>query len=71
MPAATNSTAAYIQAMDKAGVPNETILQLQNLISEIEWQLYTPFERSSKMNELYERAQELVYDIKGTTFRNR
>ncbi len=55
--------------MDKKGIANDIVLKLQELMQQIEWQLYTPFERNEKMNELYREAQELVqminvYDIR-------
>ncbi len=50
-------------AMDKKGISNQTVLQLQELLAAIEWQLYTPYERTEKMNELYQKAQEIVQTI--------
>ncbi len=52
-----------INAMDKSGIENSTILQLQQLLQDIEWMLYTPFERNEKMNEVYFRAQEIIQSI--------
>ncbi|MEO7524551.1 MAG: hypothetical protein ABIT58_10675, partial [Ferruginibacter sp.] len=49
-----------IEAMDKKGISNEVVLKLQNLMHEIEWQLYTPFERNEKMTVLYLQAHEVV-----------
>ena len=46
--------------MDKAGVGNDVILQTQELIKEIEWQLYTPFERNVELNEMYNKAQNII-----------
>jgi hypothetical protein len=46
--------------MDKAGIDNEHILQTNRLIQDIEWQLYTPFERNEAINEMYKRAQNIV-----------
>ena len=48
---------------DKAGIDNATTLQVQQLMQEIEWQLYTPFERNDTMNELYSRAQASIQTI--------
>ncbi|RYF91609.1 MAG: protein BatD [Chitinophagaceae bacterium] len=50
-------------AMDKAGIDNDICLQTQELLQEIEWQLYTPFERNDTMEPLYNRAQDLVRSI--------
>ena len=49
--------------MDKAGVSNEVILQTQELIKEIEWQLYTPYERNDKLNRMYAKAQNIVQTL--------
>ena len=46
--------------MDKAGIGNSIILQTQELIKEIEWQLYTPFERNEELNKMYAKAQNIV-----------
>ena len=46
--------------MDKAGVSNDLILQTQELIKEIEWQLYTPFERNEELQTIYAKAQNIV-----------
>ncbi len=56
-----NSSVAAM--MDQRGISNETVLQLQSLMREIEWQLYTPFERTEKMNELYQQALQLCQTI--------
>jgi len=55
--------------MDKRNISNDTVLQLQRLLQEIEWQLYTPFERNERMKELYNNAQDIIqlintYDIR-------
>lgn len=51
-------------SFDKAGIDNNITLQVQQLMQEIEWQLYTPFERKDEaMNELYSRAQSLLHSI--------
>ncbi len=49
--------------MDKAGIENEVALQTQELLKDIEWQLYTPFERNDEMEKLYNRSQDLVKSI--------
>lgn len=49
--------------MDKAGIDNELALQTQALLQDIEWQLYTPFERNDEMEKLYNRSQDLVKSI--------
>lgn len=52
-----------IAAFDKAGIDNGIALELQQLMQEIEWQLYTPFEKNDTMNELYSRAQSVIQTI--------
>ena len=54
------NTKAITLAMDKAGIDNEIILQLQQLLQEIEWQLYTPFERKDSMGQLYSCSQTIL-----------
>jgi BatD DUF11 like domain len=49
-----------MKEMDKAGVNNNAILQTQQLLQDIEWQLYTPFERNEKLQEMYARAQTII-----------
>ena len=56
--------------MDKKGIANETVLKLQKLMQEIEWQLYTPFERNDAMHEKYRQAHELVQMINADDIRH-
>ena len=46
--------------MDTSGIDNNTILQTQKLIQDVEWQLYTPFERNEAITEMYTRAQNII-----------
>ncbi len=48
------------EKMDRKGIPVETSLQLDALMDEIEWQLYTPFAANERMQALYEKANGLV-----------
>lgn len=48
------------EKMDSKGMPVETSLQLNALMDEIEWQLYTPFAANEQMKAVYERANGLV-----------
>lgn len=50
---------------DKAGIDNAVTLQVQQLMQEIEWQLYTPFDRTDTMNDLYSTAQSVIQTING------
>jgi BatD DUF11 like domain len=51
---------SLITIMDKQNIDNNIGLQTQQLMQEIEWQLYTPFERSEKLNEMYASAQTII-----------
>lgn len=48
------------EEMDKRGVSNATSLELQQLMDEIEWQLYTPFAGATQKQAHYDKANELV-----------
>jgi hypothetical protein len=48
------------EQLDAKGISNETSVELQKLIDEIEWQLYTPFADNEKMKSMYERANDLI-----------
>ncbi|RYD77702.1 MAG: protein BatD [Sphingobacteriales bacterium] len=50
-------------AFDKSAIDNSTTLQVQQLMQEIEWQLYTPFDRTDTMHDLYSRAQSAIQTI--------
>ncbi|RYY43931.1 MAG: protein BatD, partial [Chitinophagaceae bacterium] len=52
-----------ISSFDKAGIDNDTSLKVQRLLQDIEWQLYTPFERSDSMHQLYSRAQSVLQTV--------
>lgn len=59
------------EKMDAKGISNDTVLSLQQLLHELEWQLYTPFERNEKMIDIYTRSHELLqlintYDARST-----
>jgi hypothetical protein len=48
------------EKLDAKGISNETSVELQKLLDEIEWQLYTPFADNEKMKAMYERANDLI-----------
>ena len=48
------------EKLDAKGISIETSVELQKLLDEIEWQLYTPFADNEKMKSIHERANELV-----------
>lgn len=49
-----------MEKMDKKGFSNEVALQLQQLMDEIEWQLYSNASEEHKMQDIYERTDELI-----------
>ena len=56
------------EQLDKKGIRNDIALQLQRLLDEVEWQLYTPFSENEKMREMYDRADGLILLLKGYKF---
>lgn len=48
------------EKLDAKGISNETVMELQTLLDEIEWQLYTPFSDNEKMKTMYDRANDLI-----------
>ncbi len=48
------------EQLDAKGISTETAVQLQQLIDEIEWQLYTPFADNEKMRGMYDKAHDLI-----------
>jgi hypothetical protein len=48
------------EKLDAKGISNETAKELQTLLDEIEWQLYTPFSDNEKMKTMYDRANDLI-----------
>ena len=48
------------EKLDAKGISNETSVELQKLMDEIEWQLYTPFADNEKMKTMYEKANDLI-----------
>jgi hypothetical protein len=49
-----------VEKLDAKGVSNETAVQLQKLLDEIEWQLYTPFVNNEQMQELYNQTAHMI-----------
>ncbi len=48
------------ERLDSTGIPNTISLQLNELMDEIEWQLYTPSAANGQMQALYERTNGLI-----------
>ncbi len=63
MPIETINKRNIIEALDKNNVAVDTSIQLQQLINEIELQLYTPFAEKEKMQELYSRTGEIIASL--------
>jgi hypothetical protein len=51
------------EEMDKKGVSIINTLRLQELMDDIEWQLYTPFAEHYKMQNTYEKASALIHSL--------
>lgn len=49
-----------VEQLDAKGVSNETAVQLQKLLDDIEWQLYTPFVNNEQMQELYNYTADMI-----------
>lgn len=60
IPAAELNRKSIGEQLDARGINNETVVQLQTLLDEIEWQLYTPFASNEKMKALYERSHDII-----------
>ncbi len=52
------------EELDKKGIPVDVALQVQQLLNEVEWQLYTPVKDESKMAEMYQSANTIVHAFK-------
>lgn len=51
------------EKMDKASIPLGTSLEINKLMDEIEWQLFTPDVDNEKMQDMYSRANVLMQEI--------
>jgi hypothetical protein len=60
LPAEAINRKNIAEQLDAKGIRNETSVELQKLIDEIEWQLYTPLADTEKMRGMYERANDLI-----------
>ena len=49
------------EELDKKGISVTTSLQVQQLLNDIEWQLYTPFTDEDKMDTMYQAAITIVH----------
>lgn len=48
------------ERLDAKGIDNATVVQLQKLLDEIEWQLYTPFVANEKKKEHHDKAHDVI-----------
>jgi hypothetical protein len=60
LPVSEINTANIAIAMDKLHMDNNLVLQMQQLMQEIELQVYTPYEQVENKNEMYGRCQSLI-----------
>jgi BatD DUF11 like domain len=63
MPAATINKKAVAEGLNKMNVSTDTIIQLQELMNDIELQLYAPFAEQHKMQELYDAADDMMRQL--------
>ncbi len=54
--------------MDAKGINNSITLQTQQLLQDVEWQLYTPFERNETLNSMYQAAQTIIQQLQKLQF---
>ncbi|MBC7424275.1 MAG: protein BatD [Ferruginibacter sp.] len=55
------------EELDKKGISVNISLQIQQLINEVEWQLYTPFADENKMDKMYQSATNIVHSFPQST----
>jgi len=67
IPLSTLNKKSIAEEADKKGVAVATSLQVQQLLDEIELQLYTPFADEDKMEELFNKADVIVHALNVTT----
>ncbi len=61
VPVETINKKRIAEELDKKGVAVGTGLQIQQLLYDVEWQLYTPFTDENKMEEMYQAANTIVH----------
>jgi hypothetical protein len=61
VPVETINKKGIAEELDKKGVAVSTSLQIQQLLNDVEWQLYTPFSNEDKMQEMYQAANTIVH----------
>lgn len=63
LPLATIHKKKIAEEADKKGVSVHTSLQIQQLLDDIEWQLYTPFAADDKMQDMHDTANSIAYAL--------
>ena len=63
VPVETINKKRIAEELDKKGVTVTTSLQIQQLLNDIEWQLYTPYADETKMQEMYQTAITIVHSF--------
>ncbi|MEO5889983.1 MAG: BatD family protein [Ferruginibacter sp.] len=58
---ATINKKKIAEEADKKGIAVHTTLQIQQLLDDIEWELYTPFAAGDRMQEIYDSADSVVH----------
>jgi hypothetical protein len=67
IPLSTLNKKSIAEEADRSGVAVSTSLQIQQLLDDIEWQLYTPFAEENKMEEMFNNADAVVHALNATT----
>ena len=60
LPIETINKRSITEQLDKRNIAVNTSIQLQQVMNEIELQLYTPFAEKEKMNELYDNTADII-----------
>lgn len=63
VPVETINKKRIAEELDKKGVAVTTSLQIQQLLNDVEWQLYTPFADENKMQDMYQAANTIVHSF--------
>lgn len=63
VPVETINKKRIAEELDKKGVAVGTGLQIQQLLYDVEWQLYTPSTDENKMEEMYQAANTIVHSF--------
>jgi hypothetical protein len=66
IPLSTINKKRIAEEADRRGVSVDTSLQIQQLMDDIEWQLYTPFASEDKMEEMFNKADTIIHALNAT-----